>query len=327
MAYGDMGDLAVLDLERSPIDLSKQGAGGAQPGAASDDLLAGRSRHRRRSTAISTPTAASTGRARPVHLTSLVRDREAKAVADRKGYDRRQAALGAGVQALSRSTATPGGALATDVELPKTAPRGHWTAELHDRRLQGPGRQTSTSRCEDFVPQRLAVTADGQAAGPGRRGRDPQGRCRRPLPLRRDRRRPADPGRGAAARRPQSRSRPSQDYQWGDETTPFDEKEVDLGTTVTDGAGHASLDLAGSAGRRHASIRWSALVTASVFEPGGRPVRESVTLKVRPKPLYLGVKVDQGDASGERAAAGEPRRHRRERRRRGGSPRQASPTA
>ena len=39
-----------------------------------------------------------------------------------------------------------------------------------------------------------------------------------------------------------------------------------------------------------------ATVTASVFEPGGRPVRESVFLKVRPKPLYLGVRIDQQDS-------------------------------
>ena len=38
-----------------------------------------------------------------------------------------------------------------------------------------------------------------------------------------------------------------------------------------------------------------------MFEPGGRPVREGVSLKVRTRPLYLGVKVDQGAASGDRA--------------------------
>ena len=42
-----------------------------------------------------------------------------------------------------------------------------------------------------------------------------------------------------------------------------------------------------------------AALTASVFEPGGRPVREGMTLKVRTKPLYLG---RQG-RPGRRAAA------------------------
>ncbi len=40
-----------------------------------------------------------------------------------------------------------------------------------------------------------------------------------------------------------------------------------------------------------------AAVTTSVFEPGGRPVREGLDLKVRAKPLYFGVKVDQGDSA------------------------------
>jgi uncharacterized protein YfaS (alpha-2-macroglobulin family) len=42
-------------------------------------------------------------------------------------------------------------------------------------------------------------------------------------------------------------------------------------------------------------------VTASVFEPGGRPVRQGLNLKVRTRPLYLGVKVDEGAASNDRA--------------------------
>ena len=64
MAYGDMGDLAVLDLERSPTDLSKQGAA-ARSAAPRDDLLSPAAASPRRSTATSTPTAASTGPARP----------------------------------------------------------------------------------------------------------------------------------------------------------------------------------------------------------------------------------------------------------------------
>ena len=39
-----------------------------------------------------------------------------------------------------------------------------------------------------------------------------------------------------------------------------------------------------------------AAFTTSVFEPGGRPVREGLELKVRTKPVYLGVKIDQGEA-------------------------------
>src|SRR6201999_3812303 len=89
-------------------------------------------------------------------------------------------------------------------------------------------------------------------------------------------------------------------YQWGDDTTPFQEKEVDLGTSVTDGTGRAVLNLPGnSPGDTVDPVL--ALVTANVFEPGGRPVGESVTLKLRPLPLYLGVNVVQGNATGDQA--------------------------
>jgi hypothetical protein len=51
MAYGAQGDLAVLDLDRSPVDLSKQDVGGRIV-----------ERRRRRRTPTSMPTAASTAR-------------------------------------------------------------------------------------------------------------------------------------------------------------------------------------------------------------------------------------------------------------------------
>ncbi len=40
----------------------------------------------------------------------------------------------------------------------------------------------------------------------------------------------------------------------------------------------------------------SVLLTASVFEPGGRPVRESQTLHIKSAPLYLGIKTEQKDS-------------------------------
>ncbi len=289
MAYGDMGDLAVLDLERSPTDLSKQGAGGAQAG--SDDLLSGRSI----TEAVDGYLYADRGIYRPgetVHLTSLVRDREVKAVADRKGYVVVKRPSGLEFKRYP-FTATPGGALAVDVALPMTAPRGKWTASLMiDGYKDSAG--DLDFQVQDFAPQRLAVTVGGAAQAP----------------IAADETRKVDVGarflygaigaglqtQGEARLRQDPNPFPAfQDYQWGDETTPFDEKEVDLGTTVTDGSGHASLDLAGSqAGDTVDPV--VALVTASVFEPGGRPVRESVTLRMRPKPLYLGVKVDGADS-------------------------------
>lgn len=290
MAYGDMGDLALIDLDRSPTDLSKQGAGGAQAGA--EDLLAGRQVNE----AVDAYLYADRGIYRPgetVHLTSLVRDREAKAVADRKGYVVVKRPSGLEFKRYP-FTATPGGALAIDVALPKTAPRGKWTAALQVDGYKDPAGSLDF-QVQDFVPQRLAVTVGGAAAAP----------------IAADETRKIDVAarflygaigsglqtQGEARLRQDPNPFPAfQDYQWGDQSNAFQEKELDLGTTVTDGTGHANLDLAGSqAGDTVDPV--VALVTASVFEPGGRPVRESVTLRMRPKPLYLGVKVEGADAT------------------------------
>jgi alpha-2-macroglobulin len=296
MAYGDQGDLAVLDLERSPTDLSKQGTGSNQPGEAPTDLLTGRAA----TEGVDGYLYADRGIYRPgetVHLMALVRDREAKAVADRKGDIVLKRPSGLEFKRYP-FTASPGGAIETTVVLPNTAPRGHWTAELQIEGYKAAAGNLDF-QVEDFVPQRLAVTAEGQAQTPVSgdetrtvnvtarflygaigAGLQTQGEARlRPDP---------DPFPAFAG------------YEWGDETTPFDEKEVDLGSSVTDGAGHASLAVAGSAAGDTVNPVL-ALVTASVFEPGGRPVRESVSLKLRPKPLYLGVKVDQGDSTGDNA--------------------------
>ena len=71
MAYGPQGDLAVLDLDRSPVDLSKQGVGGRE------DATAGRAAR----TDIDGYLYADRGIYRPgetVHLTAMVRDRDRK---------------------------------------------------------------------------------------------------------------------------------------------------------------------------------------------------------------------------------------------------------
>jgi uncharacterized protein YfaS (alpha-2-macroglobulin family) len=296
MAYGDQGDLALLDLDRSPTDLSKQGTGGAQPGQAPDDLLTGRAT----TEGVDGFLYADRGIYRPgetVRLTTLVRDREAKAVADRKGDIVVKRPSGLEFKRYP-FTATPGGAIATDIALPRSAPRGHWTASLEIEGYKNPAGSLDF-QVQDFAPQRLAVTTEGQAQVPvgaaetrkiDVSARFLYGAIGAGLQTQ-----------GEARLRPDPNPFPAfAGYSWGDETTPFAEKQLDLGTTVTDGSGHASLELAGSAAGDTVNPVL-ALVTASVFEPGGRPVRESVSLKVRAKPLYLGVKVDEGEASGQNA--------------------------
>jgi uncharacterized protein YfaS (alpha-2-macroglobulin family) len=295
MAYGPQGDLAVLDLDRSPVDLSKQGAGGRTPGETTADTGG-----RTLATSVDGYLYADRGIYRPgetVHLTSLVRDRLAKAVADRKGEIVVLRPSGLEFKRFAFD-GTPGGAIATDIALPRTAPRGQWTANLQIDGFKDPAGSV-TFAVQDFVPQRLAVTTDGQAqtavGGAEARKIDVSARflygaVGSGLQTQGDARLKQDPDPFPAYA----------DYQWGDQTAAFDEKQLDLGTSVTDGTGHASLTLNGAeAGDTVDPLL--AVVTASVFEPGGRPVAESVTLKVRPKSLYLGVKVDQGNSSGDNA--------------------------
>ncbi len=296
MAYGAAGDLAVLDLDRSPIDLSKQAGAGRDLANASGDITAGRTPK----TAIDGYLYADRGIYRPgetVHLTALVRDDQSRAANDRRGYV--QVLRPSGVEYRRYAFGgTGGGAVLADVVLPAASPRGHWNAELHVDGFDDPAASLSFS-VEDFVPQRLAVTAGGRpqtplAAGETRAvdvtARFLYGAIGSGLKTQGEARLRADPNPFPAFA----------GFAFGDAVKPFQEQFVDLGATVTDGAGRANLALpADKAGDTADPLL--AGVSVSVFEPGGRPVRESVDLKLRTKPVYLGVKVDESAASGDRA--------------------------
>ncbi len=293
MAYGPQGDLAVLDLDRSPVDLSKQGVGGRADPNASGATTAGRTV----ATDIDGYLYADRGIYRPgetVHLVAMVRDREARSVEGRKGELVVLRPSGVEFKRFAFDKA-PAGAVAQDVALPKSAPRGRWTAKLRFEGVEQDAGALSFS-VEDFAPQRLAVTAVGQADRPVAAGEtrivDVTARFLYGAPG------AGLQTQGEARLRVDPNPFPQyKDYRFGDDQTPFEEKLVELSATVTDGAGHAALAVDSSQGAG-ASQPLVAAVTASVFEPGGRPVREGLTLKVRPKPLYLGVKVDPGDGGG-----------------------------
>ena len=83
MAYGAMGDLAVLDLDRSPVDLSSQGVGGRAP---NPDDTGKPTDGRTVKSDVDAFLYADRGIYRPgetAHVVALVRDREAKAIKDR----------------------------------------------------------------------------------------------------------------------------------------------------------------------------------------------------------------------------------------------------
>ena len=295
MAYGPEADLAVLDLDRSPVDLSAQGIGGRpEPGA-------GLTQGRESKTAVDGYLYADRGIYRPgetAHLVAMVRDQRGVAVKDRKGSLVIKRPSGV-VFAKYDFTGAPTGAVARDIALPAGAPRGRWTATLQIEGIDDPSGQLSFS-VEDFAPQRLAVTVQGQDKVPVMAGQtrkiDVSARFLYGAPG------AALQTQGEARIKTDPNPFPQfKDFQWGDSEKPFEEKALDLTSTVTDGAGHAVLAVdAGQAGETDQPL--DASVVASVFEPGGRPVRESVDLKLRPRPVYLGVRTIQPEGGGDPAA-------------------------
>ncbi len=297
MAYGPGADFTTMDIARPPVDLSNQGVGGRQADA--QGLTAGRSA----SGVVDSYVYSDRGIYRPgetVRLVALLRDLEAKAVKDRKGFIVVKRPSGV-ESARWRFDGSPSGFASADFVLPSSAPRGRWSAEIDITGVDKPAGSYNFS-VEDFAPQRLAVElaanaaqamAPGEARNVGVDARFLYGAVAAGLKVQGEARFKADHDPF-----PQFK-----DYQWGDAATPFAEKEVDLKETVTDGAGHATLVLDGAqAGDSAQPLK--ALFTASVFEPGGRPVREGAEIRLRDRPLYFGVKVDQGTTGGNQPLIG-----------------------
>lgn len=290
MAYGDQGDLAVMDLDRAPVDLSKQGIGGRTD----DSGTSGRSV----ASTIDGYLYADRGIYRPgetVHLNALLRDREARAVKDRKGVLVVRRPSGVEFKRYPFDKA-PLGAVPVDIALPKSAPRGRWTARLEIDGLDKPAGELSF-QVEDFAPQRLAVTAVGQEATPLKMGETRNVEVTARFLY-------GAPGsglqtQGEARLRVDPNPFPAfEGYEWGDQREPFAEQFIEVGESVTDGSGRAVLAVPSEAAGDTAQPLTAAFV-ASVFEPGGRPVRESLDLKVRTRNVYLGAKVEQGDSAGK----------------------------
>ena len=291
MAYGPGDDYTAVDVTRSPMDLTQHGTGGRQDdGNASTD---GRSV----TNGVDGYVYTDRGIYRPgeqVHLVALIRDQDGKAIKDRKGFlvVSRPSGIEAFRYAFDR---TPMGYAGANITLPKTAPRGQWTAKVLLDGIDGDAGNVSFA-VEDFAPQRLGVDVKADADKPLLSLTETRavqinahylyGAIGSGLAVT-----------GEARIRQDSNPFPAfSDYQFGDESQPYDEKYVDLPAATTDGQGNATVPFdASQAGDTVQPL--SVLLTASVFEPGGRPVRESQTLHIRPSPLYLGIKTEQKDSS------------------------------
>lgn len=291
MAYGPNDDYTAVDVQRTPMDLTQHGVGGRQ-GEEATNVTEGRAN----ADGVDGFMYTDRGIYRPgetVHVVALMRDNEGKSIKDRKGF--LIVSRPSGVEAFRfRFDKTPQGFAGANIVLPRTAPRGQWQAKVMLEGMETPA-GTASFAVEDFAPQRLAVDivadsdhplmslserrpvrvnarylygavgSDLQVTGEARVRQDPE-----PFPA-------------------------FKDYQFGDSAKPYEEKYVELPAATTDGQGNALFPFdAALVGETTQPLTVS--LTASVFEPGGRPVKEGQTLKIKPAPLYLGVKVDQKEA-------------------------------
>ncbi len=272
-AYGPGGDFAVLDLTRSPVDLSSEDTGGRySTGLADAYLYTERGIYRPGET---------------VHLTAMIRDREGRAITGRPGRIVITRPNGM-VFVTERFAGNEVGAALLDIALPKGAARGMWSAAAFVDGEEGAAGSVSFS-VEDFVPQRIKLDLETDttvAMGTGETReitadvRFLYGAPGAGLPVEGEARLEVDPSPFEAFK----------GFRFGDFEEVFSEEIVTLPDATADGAGKAVLRL--ESGRRGFEsgrpLRFNVVVNA--IEPGGRAVAESVRVPYRPREVYIGIR-------------------------------------
>ncbi len=291
MAYGAGGDFAAQDLQRPALDLSDRGVDGRRaPGEIDAYLYTERGIYRP---------------GERVRLIGLMRDHVGRAIANRESTLVIYRPNGTEARRIRMTEAVDGGAVAKNIDLQRSSPRGVWRADLLVDGQDAVAGSVSWS-VEDFVPQRLRVVFNPT---------EEQLRARNVI-LRRGGSQAislqADflygaPGGGLAVEaegRLMVDPTPFPQYEgfaWGNQDESFDERMFQLPGTVTDGSGHADLMLQ-LTDQPETTLPLRARIVASVADPGGRMVRESFTLPVRLRDVYLGLKPQ---FENRRAGAGE----------------------
>lgn len=292
MAYGGQGDFAALDLQRPALDLSDRGVDGRRaPGDIDAYLYTERGIYRP---------------GERVRLIGLIRDQIGRAINNREstlvvyrpnGTEARRIRMHAADQTV--------GAIAKNIELDRSAPRGLWRAELQVDGQEAIAGSVSWS-VEDFVPQRLRVRFTpsedqlraqhvmlrrGQSQTIGVQADFLYGAPGGGLPVEAEGRLTVDPN-----------PFPEQEgFSFGRQDESFDERFFQFTGTTTDGSGAAQLSI-NVPEEPDTSLPLRMRVVASVADPGGRMVREGFALPVRLSNLYLGLKPRFENA---RAGAGE----------------------
>ncbi len=291
MAYGAHGDFAALDLQRAGLDLSDRGIDGRRaPGDIDAYVYTERGIYRP---------------GERVRLIGLIRDQVGRAVSDRQSTLVVYRPNGTEARRVRMLEAIDGGAIAKNIELDGSAPRGVWRAALEVDGQEAIAGEVSFS-VEDFVPQRLRVAFNPTEEMLRTRGvvlRRGQGQV---VGVQADFLYGA-PGAGLAV---EAEARlmvdpnpfPEQEgYGFGRADESFDERMFQLASTVTDGQGAAQLSLR-LPEEPQTTLPLRARMIVSVADPGGRLVREGFMLPVRLGDLYIGLKAQ---FENRRAGAGE----------------------
>ena len=284
-AYGPAGDFVYLELERSGLDLTDRGVGGRPaPGPLDAFLTPERGVYRPGGT---------------VHLTALLRDDRARAVTDLPltlAVTRSD-----GVEVLRRRLRSVGqGGYETRVDLAPNAATGRWRVAAH---IAGQSAAVGATDflVEDFVPPRIAVdlAADPSVASPngpvdvtvtadflyGAPAADLAGELA--VLLQPDRTPPA----------------PASGYHFGLAQDPAPapvQLTPQTFRTGPDGRHTVALRLRGVPDTSHPL---EAELRASVFDVGGRPLSQTVTLPVANQPVRIGIRPG---FVGERVATDHP---------------------
>ena len=274
MAYGPQDDFAALDLDRAPLDLSDRNVDGrAAPSVLDAYVYLDRGIYRPGETA---------------HISGLLRD-SAGLAADRPltvtiFRPNSTEAMTTRVDQLKV------GGFSFDYEVPKSAARGQWRIEVKADGAGIVGGETFS--VEDFVPQRIEVKLDVNEKAPLRAGetravaidaRYLYGAPASALGVESEARLRLDPN-------------PFPDlkgYRYGPADGRFDERFLTLANATTDATGKAQVDLTIEGAPENYGAPLRADLVVGVVEPGGRVVRESARIPVRPDDRYLGLKLSK----------------------------------
>jgi alpha-2-macroglobulin len=116
MAYGAQGDFAALDLQRPGLDLSDRGVDGRRaPGDVDAYLYTERGIYRP---------------GERVRLIGLIRDNVGRAISNRQSTLVVYRPNGTEARRIRMTEAVDGGAIAKNIDLDRSSPRGQWRAEL-----------------------------------------------------------------------------------------------------------------------------------------------------------------------------------------------------